>query len=69
MADVPPPPPGEMTVSPLFGWEAVAGVVLLVLALALVVALVAALRGGRADRPELEALLQARSERRHGPTT
>ncbi|WP_029432982.1 hypothetical protein [Blastococcus sp. URHD0036] len=67
MADVPPPSPGDLTVPPWFGWETVAGVLLLVLVVLVGVALLAAARAGRADRSEWEALLQARSNRRQDP--
>jgi hypothetical protein len=56
-----------MTVPPWFGWETVAGVLLLVLVVLAGIAVVAASRAGRADRAEWEAMLQARSDRRHDP--
>ena len=67
MADTPPPPPGQLTVPPWFGWETVAGALLVVLVVLVGIAVVTAARAGRADRAEWEASLRARSSRRHDP--
>jgi hypothetical protein len=55
-----------MTVPPLFGWEQVALVVVLLLAVVVALSVVAAVRAGRAGRPEWQAWLEARPSRRDG---
>jgi hypothetical protein len=61
-----PPPPGSMTVPPLFGWDDVALVLTLVVVLAVVA--FAALAAGRArtGSSEFQAWLDGRSTRRRG---
>jgi hypothetical protein len=65
MADVPTPlPPGGMTVPPWHGWETLAlAVVLLLVAGAVFLVLMAAVRGGSARRDEWRDLLAARGSR------
>ncbi len=53
--------PGDLTVPLLLGWEYVAVVLGLVLALVVVVSLVGAARAGRGGRSEWQAWLDARS--------
>ena len=64
MAPAPiPPPPGSMTVPPLFGWEEIA--TLLVLLLVVAVAFFVASAAGRSQsgRTEFQAWLDGRSAR------
>jgi hypothetical protein len=65
MADVPTPlPPGGMTVPPWHGWETLAvAVVLLLVAGAVFLLLLAAVRAGSARRDEWRDLLAARGSR------
>ena len=65
----PSPPPGSLTVPPLFGWEHVLTVVVLV-ALAGVVGLVVLAAGRSAGRrDDWQSLLECRSARRRGTGT
>lgn len=73
-----PPAPGSMTVPPLFGWEVVATVLVVLVLVAVAFGLLGAVSGGRSDRSEWQAWLAARSGRprgapdvdaRPGPTT
>src|SRR4051795_11580630 len=62
MAPAPtPPPPGSMTVSPLFGWETIVAVLVLLIVVA--VAFFVASAAGRAPsgQSEFQAWLEARS--------
>ena len=73
MATVPTPPaPGSMTVPPLFGWEHILTVLVLLIAVAVAYLGVAASRAGTSGRSEWQAWLDARSSRRRdaadGPT-
>jgi hypothetical protein len=62
MADVLPlAAPGDFTVAPLFGWQAVAVLLALLLAVVLAAAVLAAARGGRGSRPDWQAWLDSRS--------
>jgi hypothetical protein len=62
-----PPAPGSLTVPPLFGWEGIATVVVLVVAVAVVFLVVAVTRAGADQRSEWQAWLDARSSVRMGP--
>jgi hypothetical protein len=62
-----PPAPGSLTVPPLFGWEGIATVVVLVVALAVVFLVVAVTRAGADQRSEWQAWLDARSSGRRDP--
>ena len=68
MAPVPtPPPPGSMTVPPLFGWEDILTVLALLLVLAVVFFLVSAAGPPVDSRSEWQAGLDARSRERRFP--
>ncbi len=64
-----PPVPGNMTVPPLFGWEAIATVLVLVVAAAVTFLVVATTRAGAEERSEWQAWLDARSMRHQDPVT
>lgn len=61
-----PPAPGSMTVPPLFGWEVVATVLVVLVLVAVAFGVVGAVSGGRSDRSEWQAWLAARSGRPRG---
>jgi hypothetical protein len=56
-----PPPPGSMTVPPLFGWEAIVVVLVVVVVVAAGFLAVGALARGPHGRSEWEAWLDGRS--------
>jgi hypothetical protein len=58
-----PPPPGSMTVPPLFGWEAILTVVAILLTLAVGYLVILASRTSKDSRSEWQAFLEARSSR------
>jgi hypothetical protein len=58
-----------MTVPPLFGWEAIATVLVLLVAVAVAFLVVGALRMGATERSEWQAWLDARSSRPQDPAT
>jgi hypothetical protein len=62
-----PPAPGSLTVPPWFGWEGIATVVVLVVAVAVVFLVVAVTRAGAEQRSEWQAWLDARSSGRRDP--
>ena len=63
MAPTPTPPPGSMTVPPLFGWGEILIVLVLLLVLVAVFLVVAAAAPADSRRSEWEAELAARSSR------
>jgi hypothetical protein len=65
--EINPPAPGSLTVPPLFGWEGIATVVVLVVAVAVVFLVVAVTRAGADQRSEWQAWLDARSSARRDP--
>jgi flagellar biosynthesis/type III secretory pathway M-ring protein FliF/YscJ len=63
------PLPGSMTVPPLFGWEFIAVVLLVAVAVAVAFFLMAAAGRNVSERAEMQAWLEARSSgRRQEPT-
>ncbi|TQN42836.1 hypothetical protein FHU33_2245 [Blastococcus colisei] len=58
-----------MTVPPLFGWEEIATVLVLLVALGVAFLVVATTRAGAAERSEWQAWLDARSSRGQDPPT
>ena len=70
MAPAPtPPPPGSMTVPPLFGWGEILTVLVLLLVLVVVFLVVAAAAPAGSRRSEWQAGLAARSNRPADPAT
>ena len=70
MASVPtPPPPGSMTVPPLFGWGEILTVLVLLLVLVVVFLVVAEAAPAGSRRSEWQAGLAARSSRPPDPAT
>ncbi len=67
--DTVPPAPGSMTVPPLFGWELIATVLVLLIVVAVAFVVIATTRVGTDERSEWQAWLDARSSRRQGPPT
>ena len=65
--DPTPPMPGDMTVPPLFGWEFLLTVVVVVAVVAAVVLVQGLLRAGGTERAEWQAWLESRSGRRPTP--
>jgi hypothetical protein len=63
------PPPGSMTVPPLFGWQEIAVLLVLVVVLGVAFLAVATLRAGSAERSEWQAWLDGRSRRDHASPT
>jgi hypothetical protein len=63
MAPVPTPPPGNLTVPPLFGFGDVATAVVIVLVVAAAAFLLLATGRGASGRSEFEAWLDGRSNR------
>jgi hypothetical protein len=63
------PAPGSMTVPPLFGWEEILAVLVLVIAAAVAFLLVAAVLAAFTGRPEWQAFLAGRSRRRPAPAS
>jgi hypothetical protein len=63
-----PPPPGSMTVPPLFGWETIVAVLVLLLVVAVVFFVASASGRAPSGRSEFQAWLDARSNR-HGEST
>jgi hypothetical protein len=57
-----PPPPGSMTVPPLFGWEAIFVVLVVVVVVAAGFLAVGVLAQGRRGRSEWQAWLDGRSD-------
>jgi cytoskeletal protein RodZ len=65
MADVPAAPvPGNLTVPPLFGWEALLVLLAVLVAVGVLVAVVGTARAGATGRSEWQAYLAARSSGR-----
>ena len=64
-----PPPPGSMTVPPLFGWEFIVVVLLVLVALAVAFFVLAAAGRNESERAELQAWLDARSHGSRQPAT
>jgi NADH:ubiquinone oxidoreductase subunit 3 (subunit A) len=64
-----PPPPGSMTVPPLFGWELITVVLLLFVALAVTFFVLSATGRNKSERRELQAWLDARSYGSGEPAT
>ncbi len=64
-----PPPPGSMTVPPLFGWEGILTVVAILLIVAVGYLVILASRTSKDSRSEWQAFLDARSSRHEGPAT
>jgi hypothetical protein len=62
-----PPPPGSMTVPPLFGWEFIVVVLLLLVALAVAFVVLSAAGRNVSERAELQAWLDARSQASEEP--
>ena len=62
-----PPPPGSMTVPPLFGWEHILTVLAIVVALAVAFLVIWATGAGVNERADWQAWLVARSSRRRDP--
>ena len=62
-----PPAPGSMTVPPLFGWEGIATVLVLLVVLGVAFLVAAMSRAGAGERSEWQAWLDARSSRREDP--
>jgi hypothetical protein len=58
-----PPPPGSMTVPPLFGWEGILTVVAILLIVAVGYLVILASRTSKDSRSEWQAFLDARSSR------
>jgi hypothetical protein len=58
-----PPPPGSMTVPPLFGWEGILTVVAILLIVAVGYLVILASRTSKDGRSEWQAFLDARSSR------
>jgi hypothetical protein len=56
-----PPPPGSMTVPPLFGWQEIAVVLVLLGALGVAFLVLATARAGTGERSEWQAYLAGRS--------
>jgi hypothetical protein len=63
MAPAPTPPPGSMTVPPLFGWEFILAGLLVLVAVAVAFLVVGSARASRSERAEWQAWLDARSAR------
>jgi hypothetical protein len=64
-----PPAPGSMTVPPLFGWQEIAIVLVLLVALGVVFLVVATTRAGTGERSEWQAYLEGRSATGRDPAT
>ncbi|GAA3168269.1 hypothetical protein GCM10010531_21380 [Blastococcus jejuensis] len=60
-----PPPPGNLTVPPLFGWEEIVTVLGIVIAGAAAFLVIAAIATAWTGRAEWRAYLDARSRRDH----
>src|SRR4051812_20288798 len=68
LAPVPAPaPPGSMTVPPLFGWETIVAVLVLLVVVAVVFFVASAAGRSPSGRSDFEAWLQARSARHPAP--
>jgi hypothetical protein len=63
------PAPGSMTVPPLFGWEEILTVLVLVIAAAVAFLLVAAVAAAFTGRSEWQAFLAGRSRRHPVPSS
>ena len=63
------PLPGSMTVPLLFGWEFIVVVLLVLVALAVAFFLMSAAGRNVSERAEMQAWLDARSNRRREPST
>ncbi len=63
------PAPGSMTVPPLFGWELILTLLVVLVAVAVLFLAFGATRAGRTDRSEWQAWLDARSGSRQDPVT
>jgi hypothetical protein len=63
MAPATTPPPGSMTVPPLFGWEGILTVVAILLIAAVTYLVILASRTSKDSRSEWQAFLDARSRR------
>jgi len=61
------PPPGSLTVPPLFGWEVILVVLVVVGAVAVAFVALGAMRAGRSDRSEWQAWLDGRSASHRQP--
>jgi hypothetical protein len=61
------PAPGSMTVPPLFGWEGILSVLVVVVAVAVAFLVFSTTRAGATERSEWQAWLQARSGRLDEP--
>ena len=64
-----PLPPGSMTVPPLFGWQEIATLLVLVAVLGIAFLVVATARAGSGERSEWEAWRHGRSRRDQDPAS